>query len=63
MASTQLKISWSIAAESANELGYGEHIDQAEGFWRTVAWERDHYPENIDPEWFDYAAEDKALSR
>jgi len=45
------------------ELGYQEHIDQAEAFRRTVAWERDHFPEKIDPEWFDYAAEDKALSR
>jgi nucleoside-diphosphate-sugar epimerase len=45
------------------ELGYGEHIDQAEAFRRTIAWERDHFPEKIDPEWFDYAAEDKALSQ
>jgi nucleoside-diphosphate-sugar epimerase len=45
------------------ELGYGEHIGQAEAFRRTIAWERDHFPEKIDPEWFDYATEDKALSQ
>jgi nucleoside-diphosphate-sugar epimerase len=45
------------------ELGYGEHIDQAEAFQRTIAWERDQFPEKIDPEWCEYAAEDKALSQ
>jgi nucleoside-diphosphate-sugar epimerase len=44
------------------ELGYSEHIDLAEAFQRTIAWERDHFPEKIDPEMFDYAAEDKALT-
>ncbi len=44
-------------------LSYGEHIDQVEAFRRTIAWERDHFPEKIDLEWFDYAAEDKALSQ
>jgi nucleoside-diphosphate-sugar epimerase len=45
------------------ELGYSERIDLAEAFRRTIAWERNHFPEKIDPEWFDYAAEDKALSQ
>jgi nucleoside-diphosphate-sugar epimerase len=45
------------------ELSYGEHIDQVEAFRRTIAWERDHFPEKIVLEWFDYAAEDKALSQ
>ena len=44
------------------ELGYSEHIDLAEAFQRTITWERDHFPEKIDPEMFDYAAEDKALT-
>jgi nucleoside-diphosphate-sugar epimerase len=44
------------------ELGYGERIDLAEAFRRTIAWERNHFPEKIDPEWFDYVAEDKALT-
>jgi nucleoside-diphosphate-sugar epimerase len=43
------------------ELGYSERIDLAEAFQRTIAWERDHFPEKIDPERFDYAAEDKVL--
>lgn len=45
------------------ERAIGEHIDQAEALRRTVVCERDHIPEKIDPEWFDYAAEDKALSQ
>jgi nucleoside-diphosphate-sugar epimerase len=45
------------------ELGYDEHVDPAEAFRRTVAWERNHFPERIDSEWFDYQAEDEALTR
>ena len=45
------------------ELGYSEHIDLAEAFRRTIAWERDHFPEEIDPVLFDYAAEDRALGQ
>ncbi len=44
------------------ELGYSERIDLAEAFQRTIAWERDHFPEKIDPEQFDYAAEDGVLA-
>jgi nucleoside-diphosphate-sugar epimerase len=44
------------------ELGYSEHIGLAEAFQRTIAWERDHFPEQIDAEMFDYPAEDKALA-
>lgn len=44
------------------ELGYQERVDVAEAFQRTIAWERDHFPEKIDPEKFDYAAEDRALA-
>ncbi|MDQ2717954.1 MAG: NAD-dependent epimerase/dehydratase family protein [Chloroflexota bacterium] len=44
------------------ELGYSERIDLAEAFQRTIAWERDHFPEKIDPERFDYVAEDRALA-
>jgi nucleoside-diphosphate-sugar epimerase len=44
------------------ELDYSEHVDPAEAFRRTIAWERDHFPEEIDPGWFDYAAEDEALT-
>lgn len=44
------------------ELGYSERIDLAEAFERTIAWERNHFPEMIDPERFDYAAEDRVLA-
>ena len=44
-----------------NELGYEEKILPAEGMRRTVAWEREHLPEAIDPTAFNYALEDTAL--
>jgi len=44
------------------ELGYNERINLAEAFRRTIAWERDHFPEKIDLERLDYATEDKALA-
>jgi nucleoside-diphosphate-sugar epimerase len=44
------------------ELGYSERIDQLEALQRTVVWERDHFPEKIDPEMFNYAAEDEVLA-
>ena len=44
------------------ELGYSERIDLEEAFRRTIAWERDYFPEKIDPAEFDYAAEDRALA-
>jgi nucleoside-diphosphate-sugar epimerase len=44
------------------ELGYTETISQEEALRRTVAWERAHPPEQIDPAKFDYAAEDAALA-
>lgn len=44
------------------ELDYKERIDLAEAFDRTIAWERAHPPEKIDPALFDYAAEDVALA-
>jgi nucleoside-diphosphate-sugar epimerase len=44
------------------ELGYGESVPQDEALRRTVAWERAHPPEKIDPGQFDYAAEDAVLA-
>ena len=44
------------------ELGYSERIDLAEAFQRTIAWERDHFPEEFDPDMFDYALEDSVLA-
>ncbi len=43
------------------QLGYVEEIPREEALRRTVAWERAHPPENVDPASFDYAAEDAAL--
>jgi hypothetical protein len=44
------------------ELGYSERIDKHDALRRTVVWERDHFPEKIDPEMFNYAAEDEVLA-
>jgi nucleoside-diphosphate-sugar epimerase len=44
------------------ELGYGEPVSQEEALRRTVAWERAHPPQEVDPERFDYAAEDALLA-
>jgi nucleoside-diphosphate-sugar epimerase len=45
-----------------SELGYVEHLPRAEAIRRTVDWERPHPPQDIDPQAFDYAAEDAVLS-
>jgi nucleoside-diphosphate-sugar epimerase len=42
------------------ELGYREIVDLDEGIRRTVAWEQAHPPAALDPQQFDYAAEDQA---
>jgi nucleoside-diphosphate-sugar epimerase len=44
-----------------SELGYAEHLLQTEAIRRTVDWERAHCPQSIDPQAFDYAAEDAVL--
>ena len=43
------------------ELGYREKLDRQEALRRTVAWERANPPETVDPQAFDYAAEDAAI--
>ncbi len=45
------------------ELGYNEIVNQDEALHRTIAWERAHPPEKIDPKEFDYAAEDAILAK
>jgi len=42
-------------------LGVAERIPRDEALRRTVAWERQHPPEQVDAAAFDYAAEDRAL--
>jgi nucleoside-diphosphate-sugar epimerase len=44
-----------------SELGYAEHLPRAEAIRRTMDWERSHPPQSIDPQAFDYAAEDVVL--
>jgi len=43
------------------ELGYAERLPRSEAIRRTVDWERCHPSESIDPQTFDYAAEDDIL--
>ena len=44
------------------ELGHTEKISREEALRRTIAWERENPPEDIDPGSFDYAAEDAVLA-
>jgi nucleoside-diphosphate-sugar epimerase len=44
------------------ELGYTEPISLQEALHRSIAWEREHPPAEIDPQQFDYAAEDAILA-
>ena len=44
------------------ELGYCEVVPLSEALERTIAWERAHPPDEIDPKQFDYAAEDALLA-
>ena len=43
------------------ELDYREPVALDEALRRTIAWERAHPPENLDPGQFDQAAEDERL--
>jgi nucleoside-diphosphate-sugar epimerase len=44
------------------ELGYREPVPLEEALRRTIAWERAHPPLAVDPNQFDYPAEDAALA-
>jgi nucleoside-diphosphate-sugar epimerase len=43
------------------ELHYEEPVTFTDSITRTIAWEREHPPERIDPAQFDYAKEDQLL--
>ena len=43
-----------------NELGYAEIVEPDEAIRRTIVWEQQNPPDNIDAKQFDYAAEDAA---
>lgn len=45
------------------ELGYEEKVPRGEALLKTICWERENPPAEIDPKQFDYAAEDAALKR
>jgi nucleoside-diphosphate-sugar epimerase len=44
------------------ELGYNEIVPQDEALQHTVAWQLAHLPDEMDPNTFDYSAEDAALA-
>lgn len=44
------------------ELGFGEVVAVEEAIRRTIAWERENPPSVINPQQFDYEAEDPALA-
>jgi len=61
---------WGINAEQdvvvdssriRKELGYAERVGLDEALRRTIAWERAHPPEKVDPKEFDYDVEDAFL--
>ncbi len=44
------------------ELGYEEPVEIEEAIRRTIAWEQQNPPSTVNPEQFDYSAEDAALA-
>lgn len=52
-----------VTSRIRRELGYAEAVSFDEALRRTIAWERANPPEKVDPEQFDYAAEDAALAK
>lgn len=46
-----------------NVPGYREPVAQDEALKRTIEWERAHPPAQLDPQQFDYAAEDAVLAQ
>ncbi len=45
------------------DLGYEEQTPREEALRKTIEWERENPPGNIDPKDFDYPAEDEALKK
>jgi dTDP-D-glucose 4,6-dehydratase len=50
------------SARIRRELGYREVVEHDESLRRTLAWERAHPPETVEPDRFDYTAEDAVLA-
>jgi nucleoside-diphosphate-sugar epimerase len=49
------------SSRARRELGYNEEVTREDALKRTIEWERANPPEEIDPQQFDYAAEDAVL--
>lgn len=45
------------------ELGYEERVSREQALLKTISWERENPPPEVDPKQYDYAAEDAALER
>jgi nucleoside-diphosphate-sugar epimerase len=53
---------WEMSsARIRTELGFKEPVDFTTSLERTIAWERENPPRQIDPTQFDYAAEDAVI--
>jgi nucleoside-diphosphate-sugar epimerase len=50
-------------ARIREELGYREKVTREEAVLKTIAWERANPPAEVNPEQFDYAAEDAVIER
>jgi nucleoside-diphosphate-sugar epimerase len=46
-----------------HDLGYHETTSRGEALTKTVVWDREHPPTDVDPAQFDYVTEDAILSR
>jgi nucleoside-diphosphate-sugar epimerase len=54
---------WAMSSDRIRrELGYAEVVAEREALRRTIAWEREHPPDDVDPATYDYAAEDAVLA-
>jgi nucleoside-diphosphate-sugar epimerase len=51
------------ASKIRRELGYCETVSRKDALARCVEWERQHFPNDVNPALFDYAAEDAILDR
>jgi nucleoside-diphosphate-sugar epimerase len=52
---------WADTTAIRADLGYLEEFTREEALRRTIEWERAHPPEKVDPEQYDYEAEDAVL--
>ena len=54
---------WAMSSDRIRrELGYAEIVAESEALRRTISWERENLPAEIDPAKYDYEAEDAVLA-